>query len=87
MHRLLACLLLLGALSGCMSLGDDESHQGMLLDSEACRFASTAELSSRAQSNNETSRDRDKLFENSYRKCMAAKGYDLPPEGASTGLE
>ncbi len=54
----------------------------MMLVSEACRSASASEWSLRKGADGESTQARDALFEKSYRDCMAAKGYDVPPPSA-----
>ncbi len=54
----------------------------MMLVSESCRSASASEWSLRKGADGESTQARDALFEKSYRDCMAAKGYDVPPPSA-----
>ena len=70
-------ILALTVLSACTLSDDIPFEKKMSLDSETCRAESQSELSQRDNVNGESMKTRVATFEKSYRRCMAAKGYDL----------
>ncbi len=84
MQRLLISFLALGTLAGCTIFDDSSNRQGIMLDSETCRSSAETDLGASPVTNDQTSQDRERFFDKTYRACMATKGYDLPAEAAST---